>query len=347
MTNWQHILADSITHPADLPSHLRPDLHELDHVINHYPMRLNPYYLHLIKKIHDPIWQQAVPKKEEHYDTVCSPDTLAEERLSPTPGIVHKYNDRALFLISNQCAMYCRFCTRKRKVGTAKMVINDETILAGIQYIKDHPEIKDVLISGGDPLLLTDERIEWILAMVRAIPSVEIIRLGTRAPCTLPVRVTAALCTMLQKYHPLYINTHFNHPWEITPESSKACTMLADAGIPLGCQTVLLKKVNDKTQIIHELMRRLLQIRVKPYYLFQGDLSLGTNHFRTTIETGQEIMKGLLGRISGMGIPTYAVDGPDGVGKIPLTPSYIQSLSATLVFTNYKGHTCFYENGTK
>jgi lysine 2,3-aminomutase len=227
------------------------------------------------------------------------------------------------------------------------MIISDETIHTGIRYIKDHPEIKDVLISGGDPLLLTDARLEWILAEIRAIPTVDIIRLGTRTPCTLPMRITPALCTMLKKYHPLYINTHFNHPREIRPESAQACTMLADAGIPLGCQTVLLKGVNDNTETIQKLMRSLLRIRVKPYYLFQGDLSLGTNHFRTTIETGQKIMQNLLGRISGMGIPTYAVDGPGGTGKIPLTPNYIQALSSTLIFTNYEGHTCFYENGSK
>ncbi len=347
MADWQTLLADSITHPADLPASLKPSLNGLDDVIRHYPMRINPYYLKLIKEIHDPIWQQAIPQIQEQNDTVCNLDTLAEERLSPVVGIVHKYKDRALFLVSNQCAMYCRFCTRKRKVGTPEMITSDQTILAGIDYIKKHPEIRDVLISGGDPLLLTDERLEWILTMLREISSVEIIRLGTRVPCTLPIRVTKSLCAMLKKYHPLYINTHFNHPREITPESSRACTMLADAGIPLGCQTVLLRGVNDNLETIHDLMRSLLRIRVKPYYLFQGDLSLGTNHFRTSIECGQKIMKGLLGRISGMGIPTYAVDGPDGVGKIPLTPNYIQSLSDTLVFTNYEGQTCFYENGGK
>lgn len=347
MTNWQHILADSITSPADLPPRLRPDDPEgLDQVVNRYPMRINPYYLSLIQKKYDPIWLQAVPQIQEQNDTVCQPDSLAEEKLSPVPGIVHKYRDRVLFLVSNQCAMYCRFCTRKRKVGTAEMPISNKNIRTGIQYIKDHPEIKDVLLSGGDPLLLTDERLEWILAAIQAIPTVDIIRLGTRIPCTLPARITPALCTILKKYHPLYINTHFNHPREITSESAKACAMLADAGIPLGCQTVLLKGVNDNTETIHELMRNLLRIRVKPYYLFQGDLSLGTNHFRTRIETGQKIMQNLLGHISGMGIPTYAVDGPEGVGKVPLTPNYIQSLSSTLVFTNYEGHTCFYENGS-
>lgn len=345
MTNWQTLLAESITTPADLPPALRPETANLDTVIQHYPMRVNPYYLNLIRSIHDPIWTQAIPRADEQTDTVCKLDTLAEEQLSPVPGIVHKYKDRVLFLVSNQCAMYCRFCTRKRKVGTAEMVVDDTTILAGIDYIKAHPEIRDILLSGGDPFLLSDERLDWILAMLHQIPSVEIIRIGSRVPCTLPSRITASLCTILRKYHPLYINTHFNHPWEITPASAKACAMLADAGIPLGCQTVLLRGVNDTPETILELMKGLLRIRVKPYYLFQGDLSLGTNHFRTSIEQGQEIMRGLLGRISGMGIPTYAVDGPEGVGKIPLTPNYITSLADTLVFTNYEGKTCFYENG--
>lgn len=345
MTNWQTILADSITTPADLPRDLQPELTNLTQVTNRYPMRVNSYYLGLIRSSHDPIWLQAVPQMLETQDKVCDEDCLAEERLSPVSGIVHKYKDRVLFLAARQCAMYCRFCTRKRKVGTPGMIVDDQTILAGVEYIRSHPEVRDVLISGGDPLLLDDERLEWLLAMLREIPTVEIIRLGTRVPCTLPMRVTPKLCTMLKKYHPLYINTHFNHPWEITAESSAACAMLADAGIPLGCQTVLLRGVNDSLQTIHDLMRGLLKIRVKPYYLFQGDLSRGTNHFRTSIECGQEIMRGLLGTISGMGIPTYAVDGPGGVGKIPLTPNYIKSLSDQLVFKNYEGKTCFYENG--
>lgn len=345
MTNWQTLLADSITDPGDLPHHLRPDLQNLKKLIHHYPMRVNPYYLNLIQAKNDPIWLQAIPQTAEINDTVCALDTLAEERLSPVAGIVHKYQDRVLFLVANKCAMYCRFCTRKRKVGTAEMVVSEQTILTGINYIKSHPEVKDVLISGGDPLLLSDERLEWILSKLRAIPSVEIIRLGTRVPCTLPTRITPNLCRILKQFHPLYINTHFNHPREITEESATACTMLADAGIPLGCQTVLLRGVNDNLETIHHLMQGLLRIRVKPYYLFQGDLSRGTNHFRTTIECGQQIMRGLLGKISGMGIPTYAVDGPDGVGKIPLTPNYIKSLSNTLVFENYEGLTCFYDNG--
>jgi lysine 2,3-aminomutase len=310
-----------------------------------YPMRINSYYLNLIKEKGDPLWLQAVPQPQELHDQVCVADPLDEENLSPVANLVHKYPDRVLFLVTSQCAMYCRFCTRKRKVGTADMVINDDTIDAGLNYIRTHPQIKDVLISGGDPLLLSDDRLDWLLASIRAIPSVEIIRIGSRVPCTLPMRITTRLCHILKKYHPLYINTHFNHPDEITAEASLACKRLADVGIPLGCQTVLLKGVNDDATTMATLMRKLLTIRVKPYYLFQGDLTRGTNHFRTTIETGQDIMQQLIGHTSGMAVPTFAVDGPDGAGKIPLTPNYIQSLGKQLCFTNYQGKTCFYDNG--
>ncbi|MEN8257712.1 MAG: KamA family radical SAM protein [Thermodesulfobacteriota bacterium] len=345
MAHWQSILKQATSSPADLPAHLQPGMPESAAVIAHYPMRINPYYLSLIKEKGDPLWLQAVPQPQEVDDQVCVADPLAEENLSPVANLVHKYPDRVLFLVTSQCAMYCRFCTRKRKVGTADMVISDETIEQGLAYIRKHSQIKDVLISGGDPLLLGDDRLDWLLASLRAIPAVEIIRIGSRVPCTLPMRVTVKLCRILKKHHPLYINTHFNHPWEITPEAAQACGRLADAGIPLGCQTVLLKGVNDNAETIATLMRKLLTIRVKPYYLFQGDLSRGTNHFRTSVETGQMIMRQLIGHTSGMAVPTYAVDGPDGAGKIPLTPNYIQTLDKQLCFTNYQGKTCFYDNG--
>ncbi len=345
MAHWQSLLNKAITAPADLPAHLQPDTPQSAAVTAHYPMRINPYYLSLIKAKGDPLWLQAVPQPQELDDQVCMEDPLAEENLSPVTNLVHKYPNRVLFLVTSQCAMYCRFCTRKRKVGTANMVIDATSMQEGLAYIRQHPEIKDVLISGGDPLLLSDDRLDWLLAALRAIPSVEIIRLGSRVPCTLPMRVTTKLCRILKKYHPLYINTHFNHPSEITPEAALACQRLADAGIPLGCQTVLLKGVNDDTQTMATLMAKLLTIRVKPYYLFQGDLTRGTNHFRTSIEAGQAIMRELIGHTSGMAVPTFAVDGPEGAGKIPLTPNYIQSLGKELCFTNYQGKTCFYENG--
>ncbi len=345
MSRWQNILKQSITVPADLPEILQPDRVQSIDVTDYYPMRINPYYLGLIKKKGDPLWLQAVPQEQELDDQVCVADPLAEENLSPVANLVHKYPDRVLFLVTSQCAMYCRFCTRKRKVGTKNMVISDKTIEEGLDYIRQNPQIHDVLVSGGDPFLLSDEKLDWLLGSLRAIPSVEIIRIGSRVPCTLPMRVTFKLCRILKKYHPLFINTHFNHPSEITPEAARACGRLADAGIPLGCQTVLLKGVNDDAETISTLMRKLLTIRVKPYYLFQGDLTCGTNHFRTSIETGQAIMQQLIGHTSGMAVPTYAVDGPGGAGKIPLTPNYIQSLDKQLCFTNYQGKTCFYDNG--
>lgn len=343
MQGWQNILKKSLISAEHIPAHFGPYDESIARAASLYPMRINPYYMGLIQKKDDPIWKQAVPSIDELQDEVCFDDPLNEENLSPVPNLIHKYPDRVLFLVSSQCAMYCRFCTRKRKVGTQRMVISKETVAAGIDYIGSHPEIRDVLISGGDPLLLADERLDEILTAVRAISSVEIIRIGTRVPCTLPMRVTVRLAKLLKKFHPLYINTHFNHPAEITPQSAKACGRLADAGIPLSCQTVLLRGINDDPHIMRELMHRLLRIRVRPYYLFQADMTRGTNHFRTSIATGKEIMRSLIGYTSGLAVPTYALDAPGGGGKIPLLPDYVTDDGDRLVFTNYQGKTCFYE----
>jgi lysine 2,3-aminomutase len=342
MEPWQVILQNSITTLDDLQEHLDCDSNALLDVIANFPMRINPYFLKLIQHPGDPIWKQAVPDIAEISDGICEQDPLNEENLSPVPNLVHKYPDRVLFLVSSKCAMYCRFCTRKRKVGTERMKISPETLKAGYDYLRQHPEIRDVLISGGDPLLLQDQEIDAILTKLRSIPSIEIIRIGTRVPSVLPMRITKNLVAILKAHHPLYINTHFNHPNEITEESSLACTMLADAGIPVGCQTVLLKGINDDAQTLKKLFLALLRIRVKPYYLFQADLTKGTNHFRTPTETGIAIMRQLYGHISGMAIPTYALDGPKGKGKIPLTPQYILDKGNTLVFENYKGEVCTY-----
>jgi lysine 2,3-aminomutase len=333
-----------LTTPEQLAEALDLPVGPLKTVHAAYPLRISTYYLELIKQHGLPLWKQAVPDLQELTDTVGLTDPLDEENLSPVPCLVHKYPDRALFLVCSECAMYCRFCTRKRKVGKPEMVINDATIAAGLEYLRRTPAISDVLVSGGDPLMLTVQRLEQILKSLRAIPSIATIRIGTRIPCTLPMRVTAELAAMLKKYHPLYINTHFNHPAEITPEAGLACTRLADAGIPLGCQTVLLRGVNDSPEVIRELLYRLIRIRVKPYYLFQADLTKGTSHFRTTIDTGLDIMHHLIGHISGMAVPTYALDAPGGGGKIPLTPEYIRSLNQTLEFTTYRGESCSYPN---
>ena len=343
MTGWKSILNNSITSPQKIATLFGCNQAELEQVADIYPVRINPYYLNLIKEHGSPLYKQAVPDIAELAMSGGMADPLNEENLSPVANLVHKYPDRALFLVSRECAMYCRFCTRKRKVGKKEMVINGATIQAGLDYLKKTPQIREVLVSGGDPLILSDQRLDEILTSLQAIPSIEIIRIGTRMPCTLPMRITPELVTVLKKHHPLYINTHFNHPTEISAEAAKACTMLVDAGIPVGCQSVLLKGVNDTPETMIDLMRKLLTIRVKPYYLFQADLTTGTGHFRTSIETGLKIMKSMIGHISGMAIPTYALDAPHGGGKIPLTPDYITRISDNMLeFNNYKGqHYCY------
>jgi lysine 2,3-aminomutase len=345
MTGWQKLLKSSITHADQLKGLAGADSAAIAAVAAVYPMRINPYYFQLLRRAGAPLWRQAVPDPRELSDTVGMTDPLNEENLSPVPNLVHKYPDRVLFLVSSQCAMYCRFCTRKRKVGRPEMAITETTVKAGLAYIAANPGIREVLLSGGDPLLLSDQRLEKILTALRRIPSVEVIRIGTRVPCTLPMRVTKGLVRMLRQFHPLYINTHFNHPAEITPEAELACSRLADAGIPLGCQTVLLRGVNDDPEVMRELLCRLLQVRVKPYYLFQADLTRGTDHFRTPVAEGLAIMRHLIGRVSGMAVPTFALDAPGGGGKIPLTPDFIHSLNEnSLEFWNYRGTACSYPN---
>ena len=344
MNQWQALLNRSITQPGQLTSFWETDVKAMHRVIKIYPMRVNPYYLSLIKQPGDPIWRQAIPDSMELSDTVCMEDPLDEENLSPVPNLVHKYPDRALFLVHNQCAVYCRFCTRKRKVGTKNMPVSMKTINAGLDYLRQSVAVKDVLVSGGDPLLLEDDKLDYILSHLRAIKHVDIIRIGSRVPCTLPIRVTKKLAATIKRHHPLYINTHFNHPDEITPAVATACCRLADAGIPLGSQTVLLKGVNDDPEIMKQLLYKLLRIRVKPYYLFQADMTKGTNHFRTSIEKGLEIMHNLIGHISGMAVPTFAVDAPGGGGKVPLLPNYINHMGSRLVLRNYCGVTYTYDN---
>ncbi len=343
MTTWQDQLKNSLSSPEELSQNLDCNPAEIAAVGSRYPLRIPPYYLGLIKQVGEPLFNQAIPDIRELDDPQGMVDPLAEESLSPVPNLVHRYPDRALFLVSSQCAMYCRFCTRKRKVGKKSMQVSPKTIAAGLDYLRNTPKIREVLISGGDPFLLSDQSLEGILQQLQAIQHIKVIRIGTRTPCTLPMRITPELVNMLKKYHPLYINTHFNHPAEITQEAEQACTLLADAGIPLGCQTVLLKGVNDSEAVIQELLYRLLEIRVRPYYLMQADLTEGTAHFRTNIKTGLRIMRGLIGRISGMALPTYILDAPGGKGKIPLTPDYILSHQEDkLDFVNYEGIPCSY-----
>lgn len=345
METWQKLLQASITRPAQITPRFGIDPAPLAEVAEHYPMRITPYYQGLIREVGDPIWKQAVPDAAELRDSVCLTDPLEEENQSPVPNLVHRYPDRVLFLVCSECAMYCRFCTRKRKVGGADMVITGETIARGIDYIRSHPEIRDVILSGGDPLLLADEKLDGILTALRAIPHVEIIRIGSRIPVVLPQRITLGLIRVLRKHHPLYLNTHFNHPDEITETSAKACARLADAGIPLGNQTVLLRGVNDDPAVMKRLMQKLLAIRVRPYYLYQADLVQGTDHFRTTVEEGLEIVRALRGHTSGLGVPAYVIDAPGGGGKIPLLPDYLQEMGEDEVrLKNYRGDLYSYRN---
>ena len=315
---------------------------ELEVTISKFPLSITPYYASLIDKENyrnDPIFKQAFPNPAELILSRSDmADPLHEDKDSPTEGITHRYPDRVLFLVSNRCSMYCRHCTRKRKVGDPERIPSKKQILKGIQYIKDNRQIRDVLLSGGDPFMLPDNYLDWILTELRKIPHVEVIRIGSRMPVVLPYRITDELANMLKKHHPVWLNTHFNHPRELTRSSKEALRKLADAGIPLGNQSVLLAGVNDCPRIIKKLNQKLVQNRVRPYYLFQCDLSEGLSHFRTPIGKGIEIIESLVGHTSGFAVPTYVVDAPGGGGKIPVMPNYIISWSTNkVVLRNYEG----------
>ncbi len=307
-----------------------------------FPMSVTPYYLSLIDTKdyeNDPVYRQAVPSPLELEVHPCDmADPLHEDKDSPVPGLTHRYPDRVLLLVSTQCAMYCRHCTRKRKVGDLDSCAGHHDIAAGIEYIRNTPQVRDVLLSGGDPFMLSDQRLDWILTQLRAIDHVEVIRIGTRTPVVLPYRITDDLVNMLKKHHPLWINTHFNHPRELTKSARAALAKLADAGIPLGNQSVLLAGVNDCPRIMRALVQKLVANRVRPYYLYQCDLSEGLSHFRTPVGKGIEIMECLIGHTSGFCVPTYVIDAPGGGGKIPVMPNYLISWSTNkVVLRNYEG----------
>lgn len=315
---------------------------DLRKTFDKFPLSITPYYLSLIDKSNyknDPVFKQAFGSVHE-LTTLQSEvnDPLAEDSDSPVEGITHRYPDRVLFHVSNVCAMYCRHCTRKRKVGDTDHIPHKEQLQAGIDYIANTPQVRDVLLSGGDPFMLSDEMIDWLLSEISKIPHVEIIRVGTRMPVVMPYRITENLISILKKYQPLWINTHFNHPQEITVSSKEALAKLANAGFPLGNQTVLLAGVNDCPKIIKALCHKLVINRVRPYYLYQCDLSEGLSHFRTPIGKGIEIMESLIGHTSGFARPTYVIDAPGGGGKIPLMPNYLISWSTNkVVLRNYEG----------
>jgi len=344
MKQWQRSLAESITSPEDLLNQFDVDPAPFRLVIARYPMRITPHYLSLIREPFDPIWRQCVPEPSELSDDELVPDPLNEEGLSPVPGLIHRYPDRAVLVVSTVCAVYCRFCMRKRKVGCTPAPAIGKMLDDVCHYLSETPAIRDVILSGGDPLLLEDETLEEILARLRMVPHLEIIRIGTRVPVTLPERITTRLCRILKRFHPIYINTHFNHPAEIVAESAAACAKLADAGIPLGNQTVLLRGVNDDPAVMKELMQRLLAIRVRPYYIHQMDLVQGTGHFRTPLAKGIEIMEALRGHTSGLATPYYLIDLPGGKGKVPVLPEYVERRGDVLLVRNYLGEIVEYRD---
>ena len=305
------------------------------------PLGITPYYASLMD-LHDPsdpLRRTKIPCTAEfevspgEYD-----DPLGEETHHVVPGLVHTYPDKVLFLVTDFCATYCRYCMRSRLVGKGTLLPDHAMWEKALAYIREHAEVRDVLISGGDPLIMADDRLEWVLKRLRAIPHVEMIRIGTKVPAVLPQRVTPQLCRMLKKYHPLFMSLHFIHPAELTPESVKACERLADAGIPLGGQMVLLKGVNDGVSVVKKLCTGLLKARVKPYYLHQCDAIIGSMHFRTPVQTGLDIMRGLHGHTTGYAVPHYMIDAPGGGGKVPMSPGYVvRSEGEDLVLRNYSG----------
>jgi lysine 2,3-aminomutase len=314
------------------------------------PLAITPYYMSLI----DPwnprqaLRRTVVPTVHERFGSLGeADDPLHEDEDSPVPGIIHRYPDRVLFLVTGICSTYCRYCTRSRMVGhQGNQCLNTEQWEKGIAYIAAHPEIRDVLLSGGDPLTMADEQIEWLLAHLRGIPHVEMIRIGTKAPVALPQRITPDLVRMLKRYHPLWMSIHATHPDELTPDVARACERLADAGIPLGSQTVLLAGINDNVETMKRLVHGLLKIRVKPYYLYQCDPIPGSSHFRTPVSKGLEVIQGLRGFTTGYAVPSYVIDAPGGGGKIPLLPDYVEGCEGDdLLLRNYEGKVFRYPDG--
>jgi lysine 2,3-aminomutase len=312
---------------------------------------ITPYFISLIDPDdpNDPVRIQIIPRAEEMQAfTAMMEDSLAEDRHSPVPGLVHRYPDRVLMLVTTQCASYCRYCTRSRIVGDPGQTFSRQEFEAQIEYLKRTPQVRDVLLSGGDPLVLAPKILEEILRRLREIPHIEIVRIGSRVPVFLPMRVTQELCDMLEKFHPLWINIHINHPNEISQELAEACDRMARAGIPLGNQSVLLAGVNDCVHIQRELVQKMTRIRVRPYYLYQCDLVEGAGHFRTPVAKGIEIIEGLRGHTSGYAVPQFIVDAPGGGGKIPVMPNYqISASDHKIILRNYEGYVTTYEEPTQ
>ncbi|MCD8554366.1 lysine 2,3-aminomutase [Seleniivibrio sp.] len=351
--DWKWQLRHSIRTIEDFESIMdirfeRSERDMMQKTLEKFPMAITPYYASLIDRNNlkdDPVFRQSFCSVEElNIDTWDMADPLSEDHDSPVHSITHRYPDRVLFHVSSMCAMYCRHCTRKRKVGDRDTIPSKELLEGGLQYIREHTEVRDVLISGGDPLMLSDSKLKWLLDEITSIPHVEVVRIGTRMPVVLPYRITDRLADILSKYDNLWINTHFNHPREITESAVAALRKLTKSGIPLGNQTVLLSGVNDCPVIMKSLMHKLVKHRVRPYYIYQCDLSEGLSHFRTPVSKGIEIIELLRGHTSGFAVPTYVIDAPGGGGKIPVSPNYIVSWSTNkVILRNYEGIICTYK----
>jgi lysine 2,3-aminomutase len=340
--DWRWQMRNRIHHPDQLRTFITPTDDELEAIVvtdGIFRWNITPYYAALMDP-HDPgcpIRRQVVPRMSEMQpDIVGVVDPLEEEAHSPVKNLIHNYRDRVAFCVTAECAIYCRYCLRKRMVGDAGFFMNKAELQEALDYLAAHPEIRDVLLTGGDPLIFGEANLEWLLGRLRAIPHIEVIRLGTRLPVTLPYRITPALCALLERYHPVWINTHFNHPRELTEEAAEACARLLRAGVPVGNQTVLLRGINDDAETMRVLCEGLVRMRVRPYYLYQAQLIGGTAHFRTSIEKGMEIMAVLQGRTSGFALPRYVLDTP--FGKVPLNGSYVRGRAGDhVVVASYEG----------
>jgi lysine 2,3-aminomutase len=338
---WKYQASKSIRKTDKLREYIPITSEKEDDILaveSEFSWRITPYYASLMDKDNSecPIMRQAVPDIAELHDPLGVIDPLDEEKHSPAPNIIKVYPDRIAWCVSNRCAVLCRHCLRKRMVGRESFDFSEEARNSALDYIARTPEIRDVLLTGGDPLMYEDDMLEEILARLREIVHVEIIRIGSRTPCTMPQRITEKLCRMLKKYHPLWLNTQFNHPKELTEEATEACALLADAGIPLGNQSVLLRGINDDPEIMKELVRGLVKMRVRPYYIYQCQTLSGTAHFRTPVEAGIEVIRNLRGFTTGFAVPTYVLDTP--YGKVPMAPNYIVDRDEDAVYLrNFEG----------
>jgi len=337
--DWRWQLQNRITTIEEIQKFSGHPLSISEQASKKFPISITPYYFRLIKKFDDsdPIFRMSVAQSPELLE-IMSSDPLCEDDMMPVKNLVHRYRDRALVISTSFCAMYCRYCTRKRSVGSADHAIKDSELQNIVQYLRLHPEITDVIISGGDPFTFETNKLENIIRAIRSVDTVDIIRIGTKTPVVMPQRITEELVNMLKKYHPIFVNTHFNHPVEITPESKAACELLVNNGIVVGNQSVLLRGVNDDKFLYEDLCRKLIRMRVRPYYLFQCDLVNGVEHFRTRVAAGIEIMEHLRGRLSGIAIPQYVIDSPGGMGKIPILPQYLISQTPDkVILRNFEG----------